>query len=490
MSKRVIVPVLFLLALAVPGLCTPMPVLTQTLKVGETTIHYPAGMEAQAQELAKAAEAVMPEVRVQIRKVSQYLGDTRGLARRIAGMLGQPKAEASLRKVLQDFNPAYMDKVMAGIQNDWRIYRLADLRTGGPFTEGLMTAFYDPASGLVNMQMHLKATKGKMDAPPAAFHFFVINDDGTFKYDQKKYPSLADATRSMPQGLSAMRVYTVHEAVEKYLGGDRKIFHPYTRWFTEGVANWVAYRLGAEAIPSLSADLTESAFPGPDEQLRAQINLPAWLQYSYAGEINTDLDRAHYRFATEMIRRCLEGQPDDAPGKIINTLGKSPNPDTAAICRAIQSVTGVDAPALMQDYVPEQVKEDIRNNRVAGYLVMARLSMARPGAPQQIVDMLTRYLQADPNNPVAHLRLAWALRKLGGHREEAEQHIKLTCVLGLSEDDLFQFSDSNDVEVAYIVARIHQLCGDTKTARSMLTDLLQRYPQHADARAALEEMKK
>jgi len=479
------VNVVFLFALTLPGLCAPLPVLTQTLKVGETTIHYSPGMEAQAQELALAAEAVMPEIRSQTRQVSRYLGDTKGLAKRIAEMLGQPKAEASLRKVLQDFNPAYMDKVMAGIQNDWRIYRLADLRAGGPFTEGLMTVSYDSASNIVNTQMQFKATSGKMDAPPATFLLFIINDDGTFKYDRKKYLSLADEMRSMPQGLNTMRTYTVHEAVEKYLADDRKISHPYTRWFTEGVANWVAYRLGIEAIPSLTGDMTESAFPQPDDPLREQINLPAWVQYIYTGEINPDLDRAQYRFATEMIRRCLEGQPDDALGKIINTLGKAPNPDTTAICRAIQAVTGVDAQALMQDYVPAQVKEDIRKNQLPVYLIMARRD-----EPQKMADMLTRYLQADPNNPLAHLRLAWALRKLGALRADTEQQIRLTCALGLSDEDLFQFSDNDEVEVAYIVARIHQLCGDTKTARTMLTDLLQRYPQHADARLALEEMKK
>jgi tetratricopeptide (TPR) repeat protein len=144
---------------------------------------------------------------------------------------------------------------------------------------------------------------------------------------------------------------------------------------------------------------------------------------------------------------------------------------------------------MLAEYVPTQVKDDIAGRKADVYLSMAR-GEARNQRYPSAVDYLTRVINAQPLDIRAHLNMAWALRKMGGRRDDAEQEIKVACALGIQEDHLLQFFNNDDIETAYIRARIFQLGGDTKDARALYTSILASDPGHADAQAALAEMKK
>lgn len=451
---------LLLLAISLLACCTPPPIGKNTLTVGELTISYPDGLEPQARELATIAEQVLPAPRTRLLQASQYMANQKMLAQQIAHKLGQPKAEKKIQQSLKLWPPKLYDQLLFSTLNHWRLYRVADVRVSGTFTDGAITQIVDPVSGEMTMRMKVHFLDGKSTDSLDGFIPFLVNDDGSIRYDHVK-KSLADDIVSMIDGWSTMRFGVIHEVVEGYIVQDCKLCHPYTRWFNDGVANWVMYQLALAEMPESKASLDELCLPGKDEAERGKVNLLAWRQVTYSwstpSKEEQQIDRASYRFSTELIHSYFAEQPEDALGKVLKALEKYPHANTDDICRALKTVTGKDAKILLFNYVPLQVKEDINNNKVQGYFDIGKYLLVTNS--QQSVDNLLRTIQANPLNPTAHLFLALALRKLGNRNNDVDKAIILACTLGLTEDDYLQFAGRNDPDVGYICTRLRQLAG-------------------------------
>ena len=460
-ERLCIVSVLLLLVTQF-GYCIAPPICNNSLKIGELTISYQDGLEPQARELATISEGVLPAGRTQLQHVAQYLGNKKVLTRSISQKLGQIKAEKAIGNSLKLWPETQIANFYANTLNHWRIYRLSDVRANGTFTDGATTVIVDPNTGSMVTRLEYHFSKGKPTSSLDGFTPFFVNDDATFRYNREEYLSLADAITAMVDSWIAMRFSVIHEITEGYLLEECKLDHPYTRWFNEGVANWVMYQLVIEEMPEFKGLLDEACLPGIAEPARDKVNLWAWRQSAYDWSSPTaeeqELSTASYRFSTQLIQRFVDDQPEEILGEVLKKLAKFPRADSNTICAVINTVTGKEARNMLFDYIPAKVKEDIQKNRAEGYFYLGKNLKA--GNTRQCFDNLMRAIEVNPLSPETHLYLAWSLKKLDNRIIDADKEIIVACLLGLQENDYLQFAQTDDPDVRYICTRIRELAGE------------------------------
>ena len=179
----------------------PLPstglVLDQKLTVGGITVSYPTGLEPQARELMAVCQQVIPPRREKCLAAARAFSDQKAIAERVADLLGRPDHADAANNIVS---------AIASV------------------TEALTDALFLP---------------------------LIVRDDGTFRTP----PGLglaewvAQPIDELVVGSAiTLRAAAIHQAAEVILDG-LGCDHPFTRWFSEGVANWVALQVVAQVAP-------------------------------------------------------------------------------------------------------------------------------------------------------------------------------------------------------------------------------------------------
>lgn len=475
-----------LLAALLGGMCLPCAAAgeTKTLKAGEITVTYPSGMEDKAKEVAEFATKNILPIRDQFLKTRKALSDTDKVANRIVEWLGCPEEQKEAKKILASF-PEIMDAVES-LYTDIRLYRESEVKASGGMKEGAMSLSYDPSDG--SFHSNWLATSDQSKEARKAFLPVAVGEDG--RYNGKPVDELARGLDGTAFGMMP----AIHEAAEAVLLLGLKFYHPYARWFNDGVSNWVMMQVAREFTPDLYGQCETSAMPGDEaKSLRPKINLLAWPQVDYSARNPSQeeirLNGACYQYATEAIDRMLRDLPPDTLAKIIRKLKGQYCPNTDAICAAIKVVTDRDARAILLEYVPDRIRSDRAQNVNFALCEQAKRLVGQADYAG-MARLLSTSIEIEPSDPDAHFNLAWAMRKARMPKEESERQAKIAAGLlsGKTPHDFAYFEV--DDECMYILGRVLMHAGNDKKAREILEQVIEHASDPADAKAALEELDK
>ena len=458
---------------------------TQTLKAGDVTISYPSGMEQQAKDLAKVAEAVAPERIARAKHIRDAFADPKAITKKITDLMGCPESTDSGIKVVSAFSKVL--DVYSGIFTDFRIYRESDLKASGGLSEGPVRLIHDPKTGEFTTNLSFGSSMNPSDK---AFTPFVVRDDGSFA--TRTLPLDAYVTQRLDDDLWGM-LAPIHETTESILVRDLGIGHPFSRWFNEGVGNWVMLTTAAEIEPSIEKQFRPKSLPGPeDSAIKPKINLPAWPNAFLTKQNPTpdeqNLSDANYRFATEAVDRMLRGLPPDTLAKIISKLKAGQDPDSDAICRAVGDVTGRDAKGILAEYTPEHVRVGLKSGEPKLLLDQAKSAMDK-NDDAEALKPLDRVAEMTPTDASVHMNLACALRRTGAPKTESERHIKTAAILlSIAGGNPQMVVFGKTADSGYVLGRTIQLVGYTDQAKGIFDRVLEMDPTHADTLAALKEL--
>jgi tetratricopeptide (TPR) repeat protein len=487
MYKRPVITAVLIVVLLISF--TARSTSAEELKKGDVTVTYPAGLEDKARELADFATKNLLPIRDQFRKMRKALSDTDKVSKRIVEWLGCPEEQKEAEKMLV-LNLRVLDSVET-LFTDIRLYRESDLKTGSGLSEGPAKLSYDQSSDCFHFQMNIWMWESRAEETHNAFLPVVLSDDGTFHCAE---PLTKTADNLLALCYSVLAIVP-HEVAESMLIDRLKFYHPYARWFNDGVANWVNLRIVEEFAHDRYRTIEEHTMPDKeDKSLRSKINLLTWLQIvfmpgkSFADQTETN-DPTNYPYATEAIDRMFRDLPSDSLGKVILKLKGKHCPDTDTICAAINEVTSRDAKAILLEYVPSHVRTGLAQHvDVALYDQSRRLVGEMDYAG--IVRLLSKSVEIQPNNMNAHFNLAWAMRKAGEPKDRSEQHLKIVWGLAASKGRYNLNPFEQDEEAMYLLGRMLQHSKLSDKARETFNKVLESCPDHVDTKTALAELDK
>jgi len=480
------------------------PLLSEKITIDGIAVSYPKGLESQAKELAAICQQVIPPRRSAFLAAGSALSDHGALARRVSVLVGCPEhadwAERALSHLLSA-NSA-IDMALLPMFSDVRIYREADLKASGGVHSGVVDLGYDNRTDQFTLQVSFHHNSEAPDqSSGAGFLPTVVREDGTFR----TRGALAENVSGILDTLAlrpaiTMRAAMVHEAAELVLV--RAGFsHPFTRWFSEGVANWVELQVVAQAAPDHLQLCRERLLPGDEaEPWRERINLLSWTQLTHARELvalgDEGLDEAHYPYATELIGRLLEGQPEGTLAKVVGELKGLEQPDTGAICQAFGQVTGKDAWSMLLEYVPARVRDGLAHG-LADTKLREGYEALSAGRLPQAAARLKEALEMCPADADAHLNLAIVMRRAlqipdpapaAAQRRllESERHIALAAALTRGDESrAFQIHGPIDNEALFALGQAEHVRGRLQEAKDVLSKLPQ---DHKDAQQVLRQI--
>lgn len=144
-----------------------------------------------------------------------------------------------------------------------------------------------------------------------------------------------------------------HETAEIGLV-ERRIASRDRRWLCDGTANYVAWRVARDLV---DADFAKQCYD-LDDQLRRyavqqpHIALADWpaVEKQDRALRDTDLNRAHYAYATRAMFLLAEKHGDDALASLWREVGKTPlrEADSRTFAAAYRKLTGDELPALIR----------------------------------------------------------------------------------------------------------------------------------------------
>ena len=327
----------------------------KTLKAGEITVTYPSDLERQAQETLAVAQQIVAPQSATYHRLRQALADDRGVGQRIASLLGYPEYAGQGIEMLSAF--LKLAEVRLAMLTHFRLYREADFGRTGTIQEGCMRISVTPD---YKLSFRLRSEKYDLGA---VFLPVIYRPGG--RYDLRGMLRLGGA-----DDLALMPLVGVHEAAEVIIVCRLGLHSPFARWWNEGVAAWIALKIGQELAPDLVGQYREQALPKAEQESRQDINLLTWPQVSYAskgqGESDRTRNKAAYACSTQLVSRVLDDQPPDTLGKIVRTAiwnkewvwGLEANSE--GLCHAIKQVTGRDAWAMLLEYTPPEMRSAFR----------------------------------------------------------------------------------------------------------------------------------
>lgn len=190
--------------------------------------------------------------------------------------------------------------------------------------------------------------------PAESVPFPVVRKDTQAKLPVEQFADTAiknvqslldDSGQSFRSGNLVIAHTIFHEVVEAGLV-DRYIGSPDRRWFCEGIANYVAWkvirdRAGADVARQaydLQAQLASSA------PLQRKVRLLRWVaaEKQRKEDKGSPLSKAHYAFATRAIFMMAETCGEDSVPKLLKEIGKTPRKqvDLKTVARCYRQTTG------------------------------------------------------------------------------------------------------------------------------------------------------
>ncbi|MCX8052639.1 MAG: hypothetical protein N3B12_02435 [Armatimonadetes bacterium] len=468
--------------LALAGICAAEESLKK-LSTDGITISYPPANEAQAKRILEVAnKSILPSIEIH-RRIVELLNNYEELAKDIADLLGAEEVQEATRTRLA----AYKQKseALVGCFSNFRIISTADAVSTGGVDAGVIKVRHDRDSD--EFSIYLDLERVDTDRIKRSYFPVFVNADGSIRSEKK----LVETAINLLGSTQSMIAAPIRETVIWALSEKLNIYHPFTRWFIEGVSGWVTIRLLTKADPKLASLASELFSPGPvAKKLRDKINLIAWPQTAFQNQtdpyIDPQLEVAQTQYAIEAVSGLIGGNRDKRLAKIVSEIKHSPDADTDAICAAIKKVTGVDFKKTLMTYVPQDIRDGITSGE-AKKLVSQAEKLAQEKKWRDAIVKLRRALQMNPADVNARLNLAW-LERENSERLDSEIQVFLMARLLKQQDYSFRLFIPS-IEGNYVLARLAILLGNIDYARKFLEPILEVKPDHKDARRAMEEIR-
>lgn len=475
MKNLVLVAVAFLIVLSVPAVAD-----TQLRTVSEAgiTVSYPPKMEAQAKRiLGMAKGSIAPSVDIH-RQLVSMLSDADSVAIDITSLLGcdELKEKTKLRLL------TYRDKSQALVQvfSSIRLVEAAEGISKGGVDAGVLQVRY--SSDKDDFTMSLVLPIDSQERLDRSYFPVFVNADGAVRGENK----IAQFAIAQLGTSKAIIVAPVHEAANFLITQDLKLYHPFTRWFSEGVSGWTARKVVTKRWPDLKslADEMFSVSPGSKKR-ETDVNLLAWPQVAYQSKqrLKSDpaLDAALTQFSVQLMSDVLGGNRGGELARILMDIKFKGNPDTEAISQVISKVTGVDFKSRLSKYVPDKVRTADTKRLFAQAEKLAQEKNWTEAAKR-----LQTLLESAPEDVNARLNLAWMLRQKSQWAESEMQVFTASALLRQKEYSFHLIVPS--LEGNYVLARLAILVGNLETAQQLLEPVLKANPNHRDAKRAMQEI--
>ncbi|MDH7602169.1 MAG: hypothetical protein QHI38_08480 [Armatimonadota bacterium] len=448
------------------------------------TVRYPPAFETQAKTILKmAAQHFRPGIEVH-RQIVQLLSNPSELAAYITDLLGAEETQEATRIRLT----AYKQKSEALVHafSNIRIIPAADAVVTGGVDAGVIQVRYSHDSDEFSIGLQLE----NVDEEVLKRSFFpvFVNADGRIRSEK----NLPETALNLLGSSKAMIPAVIHETVSWIISEKLNLYHPFTRWFLEGVTGWVTVRVLNRAGGEYQKIAAEVYTPGAAaKKVRDKVNLLAWPQSAFQNKrppyIDPELEVAQTQYAVEAVTKLLGGNRNRTLARIIGELKHRPDVDTEAICAAINKITGIDFKKTLLTYVPEDIVRAM-NTGEARKLISQAEKLAQERKWVEAIAKLRRALQIDPYDINARLNLAWLERE---NSENLDSEIQIFTAARLFKEKTYSFRlFAPSVEGNYVLARLAILLGNLDYAKKFLEPVLAANPNHKDAKRALEEIRR
>lgn len=484
MKRLNMLAVALIVAIGLWGGTCPAAENLKQLSSGGITVSYPDGLDAQAKKVMAIAQAtIKPSIEVH-RQAIALLSDVDSLSTDIAQSLGADEKKDMAKMRLQSFK----DKSTALIASfaNIRLVKKADAVATEGIDAGLMQVRYAKDKDAFGMVFDEKDASA--DRLKRSFFPVIINGDGTVRSESKLGQMALDFLGSG----EPMAIAPVQDTISYLIAEPLKIYHPFTRWFNEGVSGWLTKQMVAKYDPKLNGLATSLFSPNAkSEEFRSKVNLLSWPQSPYqnrdAATFDPMLEAARTQYAIEAISNLLATAGPKALPKIMGGVNYAGNPDTDAICAAIQKATDTDFKQVLMGYVPKDVRNGIASGEAPKLITKAE-GLAGQKKWTEAAAALRQALEMTPEDANARLNLAWIEREFG-ERKDAELQIFLTAGVLKQQKHTFHLFEYS-IEGNYVCGRLAILMGNLEAARQFLEPVLELKPDHADAKRAMEEIRK
>lgn len=483
MSHRTIILAALLLGLLAQGLSVQAAELKQ-IKEGSITVSYPAGMEIQARRiLAKAKESIQPSLDIQEQTI-KLLSDPGAIAGNIATLLGcdDKKDEAQIRL------KAYKTKSQAMVAcfSNIRLMKTSDAVATDGVDAGVMQIRYDDKTDEFNMALSLD----NVDPEKIKLSYFpvFINADGTIRAENK----ITDMAMDFMGSSKAMLMAPIHDTVGYIIAEELDLYQPFARWFNEGVSGWVARHVIVKTDSRLASLANELLDVSPEsKRLKDKIDLLAWPQRAFqnlqSSRFSPEIEVAQTQYSIQIMSDLLDKNGAQTLPAIMKEINFNPNADSNTICAAIKKATGKDFKSVLLGYVPADIRDGIKSNE-APKLTKRAEELVGEKKLVDAADRLRKALEMDPQDVNARLNLAWIERETGDNLDSEFQTFITARLLTKGNYSFHLYGDS--LEGNYVLARLSILMGNVEYAKKLLQPVLLANPNHADAKRAMEEVKK
>jgi hypothetical protein len=456
--------------------------------VGEVIITFPPEMKETARSLAVVVWKEMPRHIATLERLRGLYEDQEGLSRRICDLLGVPEEQAFIKEYLEHSRfiveityrlltrirlcrPEELDRVLAEITS----------RTGGAFRMDGQTLSFGMSEGGPGTQPNLEAVQ----APIPIERQEELDDRAVARMFSNRFADLSKGVLFAP----------IHEAVESLLIIRMSLHHPFTRWFNDGLANWVALTISRRLLPDVTREWEEDLL-SDRSTVGGRVNLWTWAQNDAAlppdptDKRASEASAAHYRHATQVFEKLFGDMPDTALSSTIKMLRGTQYPDTETMCGVLQRATGRNARAILMDHVPPRLKGGIASLAV-GTLQSETQEKLKNASILSVEGQVHQALELDPNHAVGWLLAAWAARKRGMDPALVDAYVGRAAWLVNTPNGRRSFPEYQDSAWQFVLWKLAVRAGATDVAASLFARVTATPgPEERDARAAMKELKK
>ncbi len=482
MKRYSVLALILIVGVVFEGVCLAAD--AKQISSGGITVSYPEGLDAQAKKVMAIAQAkIKPSIEVH-RQTVALLSNVDGMAGDIATSLGADEKKDAIKTRLQTFKDKSSGLVAAF--STIKLVRKANAVATNGVDAGLLQLRYVKDKD----QFNLVFEEEDMNADRLKRSYFpvIVNGDGSIRSEDK----IGQMALDFLGAGDAMAIAPVQETISYMIAEPLKIYHPMARWFNEGVSGWLTKQMVAKYYSKLNGLASNLFSLNPTSQKYLdKVNLLAWPQAAYQNRdqafFDANVETAQTQCAIKAISDMIAKAGPQALPKIMNQLNYVGNPSTDAICAAIQKVTGTDFKPMLMDYVPASVRTGIGSGEAAKLTAKAE-ELVGQKKWKESADALRQALSMNPEDANARLNLAWIEREVG-ERRDGEIQIFLTAALLKQQKYSFHMY-AYAVEANYAMGRLAILTGDLQSAKRFLEPVLQFKPNHADAKQAMEDIRK
>ncbi len=450
---------------------------------GGIKVSYPAGLEAQAKHmLALAKELIAPSLSINMQMVA-FLQNSDSMAKDVAELLGYPEKQDKINTYLL----AYKTKSEALVQcfSNIELVKKADAAAKGGVDAGVIEVHYDKDKDEFKMLMNLENVSPEQ-LKRSRFPVFV-NPDGTIRAEKKIGEMAVDFMGSN----RTMIIAPLHDAVGSIMAKDLNLYHPFSRWFNDGVSAWITRHVVAKTDPKLASMANDLFLVNAEsKKLREQVNFLCWPQSAFQNQrdpnFNVAMEAAQTQYAVEAVSYMLGKNAVVNLPKIMREVNFNPNADNEGILQAVKKITGRDVKPTFMSYVPENVRAGIKSGQSKNLLAKAE-KLTNEKKWVAAANNIKLALAMTPDDINARLNLAW-LERESGLRLDSELQVFLAARLIKQGNHKFHMY-AVSLEGNYIMGRFAILMGNLQFAKELLKSVHELKPDHQDANRALEEIK-